>query len=61
MVRYFAIKRPDGLLVSLRFNGHDSWRKFFDDHTYKLPMAESIKAFESIGYKCVQVDVKEIK
>jgi len=72
-MRYFGIKTPDQ--VEARVTGYiwwisdteqGAWRSFFtypskkfEFNPYRLPMYEAIKAYEGIGYRCVELEVRE--
>jgi hypothetical protein len=67
MIKYYGIKIPtkrEGLPVIwwISTDKSEAWRLFFvNSAPYTLPLCESIKAFEAIGYECVEVIVKEKK
>ena len=38
-----------------------AWFRFFENHLHKLPIAEAIKAYESIGFKEVKFKLTRIE
>jgi hypothetical protein len=68
---YFGIKTPPrdgmpGYIWWIADSRHGSWMSFFkypnkeremNSHTY--PLADAIRAYEGIGYKCVELEVLE--
>lgn len=45
---------------------HEAWMSFFqypsakrEMNAHRLPLEEAIKAYEAIGYRCVELDVQE--
>lgn len=44
---------------------HEAWRAFFTQpykqelKGYRLPLAEAIEAYESLGYECVELELRE--
>ena len=68
MKRYFCIKTPDretpGYLWWLSDSEHGAWSSFFtypsknrELNSFSLPLADAIRAYEGIGYKCVEVEL----
>ena len=62
--KWFGIQTPDNIVWWITNDEHDSWMTFFCRDTSKggaayhhLPIAEAIRAYESIGYKCVELEV----
>lgn len=70
-IRYFGIKTPknkneSGYIWWISNTEHDAWTSFFTfpsrDRTvnpYRTPLADAIRAYEAIGYKCIELDVTE--
>jgi len=70
-MRYFGIKTPETDNISsyiwwISDSEHSSWQSFFqypsksgDINPHRLPLEEAIKAYESIGYKCVELTILE--
>ena len=65
-MRYYGIKKPDGVIWWITDSKHNSWLAFFqfpsDKNTlnaHRLPIAEAASAYEAIGYKCVELKVEE--
>ena len=65
-MKYFGIKKPDGVIWWITDSKHNSWLAFFqfpsDKDTlnaHRLPISEAASAYESIGYKCVELNVEE--
>lgn len=58
-MRYFGIIRPsDNYVGWISHSDLYAWQLFFNDNQHKLPIAEAIKAYESIGYMAVELDIK---
>jgi len=69
-MKYFGIKTPGdaSYIWWIATDKHQCWGSFFQYpdkndkmNSHRLPMSEAIRAYESIGYKCVELDVREIK
>jgi hypothetical protein len=70
-VRYFGIKTckkesQDSYIWWITDSSHNSWMSFFSNpdkerqfNAFRLPLAEAIKAYQSIGYECVELEVIE--
>ena len=70
-MKYYGIKIPKykarGEYIWYISNSeHNSWDLFFmypnkelEKYRHRLPMEEAIRAYEAIGYKCVELEVKE--
>jgi hypothetical protein len=65
-MKYFGIKKPDGVIWWITDSKYNSWLAFFqfpsDKDTlnaHRLPISEAASAYESIGYKCVELNVEE--
>ena len=65
-MQYFGIKKPDGIIWWLAESEHNSWKAFFSQPSnrqeimpHRLPVAEAIRAYEAIGYKCIELEVRE--
>jgi hypothetical protein len=74
-VKYFGIKTPEkedkwsktpSIIWWIANDEHSSWMLFFQYPSnknelmpYRLPIAEAIQAYKAIGYKCVELEVKE--
>ena len=58
-MRYFGIKKPDGEVWWIAEDASRAWLQFFGNVPNRSPIAEAIRAYESIGYKCVELDVRE--
>jgi len=62
--RMYGIKTPgdDNIPPYYSWVTEDSfstWRLFFGEHQSRAPTATAISAYESIGYKCIELDVTE--
>jgi len=60
-IKLFAIKTPEtdnynSMVYWFGESTTDAWNKFFDNHTHKLPLYDAIRAYEAIGYKCVEIN-----
>ena len=70
--RYYAIKTPpdihgESYIWWFARAKHEAWENFFqypnenmERVKYSLPLATAIEAYQAIGYKCVELDVKEV-
>jgi len=70
-MKYFGIKTPEteqekSYIYWIGSTEHQSWRSFFqypneanNPNYHRLPIAEAIKAYEAIGYKCVALKIVE--
>jgi len=70
-MKYWGIKTPktdnqDSYIWWITNNDHSSWMSFFTQsnkdgefNAYRLPLATAIKAYKGIGYKCVELLIKE--
>ena len=64
-MRYFGIKPPPdihgnvGPIWWIDQDEHRAWVKFFGEHPSRPPTFEAITAYERIGYRCVELDVRE--
>jgi hypothetical protein len=64
-MNYYGIKYPDddplnsGRIYWITSSEHNSWIEFFKDNANRAPIATAIRAYESIGYKCVELEIKE--
>ena len=56
--RWYGIINPDGEIWWVSKEKHSSWMKFFDNNPHRLPLSEAIKAYEAVGYECVELIVK---
>ena len=69
-MKYFGIKTPATEKPHIHWissSKHNSWRLFFqypnetDTLNYhRLPIAEAVRAYEAIGYKCVELELSEV-
>ncbi len=67
----FGIKSPDdgttpGYIWWIAGSKNESWSAFFQYpgkdgnlKAHRTPLAEAIKAYEAIGYRCIALQVKE--
>lgn len=70
-MKYFGIKTPstegyEAYVWWISNTRSGAWKSFFQYpdkydrvYAYRLPLEEAIRAYEAIGYKCVELDVKE--
>lgn len=68
---YFGIKTPNtdycqSYIWWIAATKQEAWISFFEYpnakkemNAHRLPLAEAIHAYESIGYQCVELDVVE--
>lgn len=66
VMQYFGIRKPDGRIWWLADSEHNAWISFFtypsekqEKMPHRLPISEAIQAYQSIGYRCVELDVRE--
>lgn len=66
--KWYSIKTPEGNLWWIAHTEWDSWLKFFTYPNQKgehvphiLPLGTAIDAYESIGYKCIELELKELR
>lgn len=72
-MKYYGIKTPgsetdESYIWWISDSEYNTWRLFFtypnkdgDKNAHRLPLADAIRAYEAIGYKCVELEVKEIQ
>ena len=72
-MKYYGIKAPktdanESYIWWISFDTYKCWEMFFtqpnsngEHMPSKLCRAEAIRAYESIGYECVELSVEEIK
>jgi hypothetical protein len=70
-MKYFGIKTPGSsespsYIWWIEGSEHNSWLAFFEFpskegnvNPHRLPLEEAIRAYKAIGYKCIEVEVKE--
>lgn len=68
---YFGIKTPERdneaqYIWWIANSRHEAWMSFFqypsakrEMNAHRLPLDEAVRAYEAVGYRCVQVDVHE--
>lgn len=39
---------------------HGAWDRFFKANAHQFPIGDAIKAYEAIGYRCVQFKLTEV-
>jgi hypothetical protein len=66
-MRYFGIKTPDGMIWWIETDEHKCWHEFFTHPArdllpfpHRLPMQEAIRAYKGLGYRCVELEVREV-
>lgn len=58
MLRYFGIVRPDdGYIGWISHGNFQAWQEFFKEFAHRAPLYDDIKAYEAIGYKCVELEI----
>ena len=62
-----GLHHPDSFIWWLADSEHGSWMAFFQYPSnkkelmaHRLPLAEAIEAYSAIGYRCVELEVKEL-
>lgn len=61
-MKYFGIKCPkDGRIWWIAEDSSRAWSQFFQHMPSRSPTSEAIKAYEAIGYRCVELTVKELE
>ena len=70
-MKYFGIKtshrvEQKSYIWWITADEHTSWMSFFQYpdknnnlNSHRLPLEEAIRAYEAIGYKCVELEVRE--
>ena len=63
-MKYYGIKTTSDInkksyIYWIGTTKFESWRLFFSEKSHRLPLEEAIRAYESIGYKCVEVELTE--
>ena len=65
-MKYFGIKTPDGVIWWIADSRHNAWLAFFtypskqrELKPHRAPLGEAIRAYEAIGYLCVELEVTE--
>jgi hypothetical protein len=66
MLIYYGIKTPEeryypSVTSWIASCKDDCWRQFFENYKCRVRLDEAIRAYEAIGYKCVKLEVKEVK
>jgi len=71
-MKYFGIKTPkrehqDSYIYWIATDSHQSWDLFFqypdknrNFQSHRAPLEEAIRAYKSIGYKCVELNIEEV-
>lgn len=59
-IKLYAIKTPKtdnypSILYWFAETPSKAWYNFFDDNNHKLPIYDAIRAYEAIGYKCIEI------
>lgn len=69
-MKYYGIKTPgkDSYIWWITDSQFNSWLQFFsihdkcgEKHPMKFDMGSAIKAYEAVGYKCVELEVSVIR
>jgi hypothetical protein len=60
-LKLYAIKTPetdsyDSFIYWFAESKTKAWHNFFNDNIHKLPIYDAIRAYEAIGYKCVEIN-----
>lgn len=58
-MKLFGIKTPADNIFWIAEDQYRSWCLFFKEYPNRPTISEAIKAYESIGYRCVEVEVIE--
>lgn len=65
-MRYFGIRKQNGIIWWIAESEHQAWMAFFQYPSnkneliaHRLPLAEAIEAYTAIGYRCVELEVRE--
>ena len=59
-MKLYAIKTPANHTYWFEKSAFESWCSFFSETTHRVPLTEARKAYEAIGYKCIELECKEI-
>lgn len=66
-MKYYGIKTPENeynvgsYIWWIDTDEHKSWDLFFQYNAHRAPLYDAIKAYEAIGYKCVELEIKEVE
>ena len=69
-MKYFGIKTPEpnSYIWWIAADKHSSWHMFFqypnkngEFNPSRAPTYEAIQAYEAIGYRCIELEIKEIE
>lgn len=60
MKEYYGIESPDGYIWWMDTEKYKCWTLFFQYKPHRLPLEEAQRAYESIGYKCVELKVEKV-
>lgn len=70
-MRYFGIKTPEkenekSYIWWIAEDEHRCWMQFFtypnknnEMNSHRLPLFDAIRAYKAIGYKCIELEIKE--
>jgi len=50
----------NAITTAVSLGEHDAWRQFFIAKAHQFPLAEAIKAYKAIGYRCVKFELVEV-
>jgi len=71
-MKYYGIKTPkseaeESYIWWISDSSHNSWMMFFEYPNkkgqripYRLCISDAIRAYEAIGYKCVELSIEEM-
>jgi len=64
-MRCFGIKTPGSNLCKpyiywIEEDEFKAWSRFFQERQHKFPMEEAKRAYQAIGYQCVELEVREV-
>lgn len=63
MIQWYGIKTPEtefdnSIIMHVTKSIYTTWNDFFRYNAHNLPLEEAKRAYKSIGYKCVELEVK---
>jgi hypothetical protein len=65
-MKYYGIKTPENYIWWITDSEHNSWFAFFtwqnkdgQYNPHRAPLYTAIEAYKSIGYRCVELEVRE--
>ena len=51
----------NAMTTAVSLGNHDAWAHFFKYHAHQYPLADAIKAYMAIGYRCKKFKLVEVE